>query len=96
MRQCINSLNTIKFKLDDIYESPLERKETGIIPHSSAKVIGATLKSVSYVYPDFGVRIICYDFMEYKNYSGSKNRRIRLEVQGYTHELARWINKNND
>ena len=96
MRQCINSLNTIKFKLDDIYESPLERKETGIIPHSSAKVIGATHKSVSYVYPDFGVRIICYNFMEYKNFSGPKNRRIRLEVQGYTHQLARWINKNND
>ena len=47
MRQCINSLNTIKFKLDNIYKSPLSRKETGIVPHSSARVIGATLKSVS-------------------------------------------------
>ena len=96
MRQCINNLNTIKFKLDIIHKSPLSRKETGIVPHSSARVIGATLKSVSYTYPDFGIRIICYDFTEYKNFSGPKNRRIRLEVQGYTHELGAWVNKNNN
>ena len=57
---------------------------------------GTTLKSVSYTYPDFGIRIICYDFTEYKNFSGPKNRRIRLEVQGYTHELGSWVNKNNN
>tara|TARA_Y100001970_G_scaffold52023_1_gene65745 strand:+ start:212 stop:838 length:627 start_codon:yes stop_codon:yes gene_type:complete len=96
MRQCINNLNSIKFRLDNIYNSPLKRNETGIIPHSSTRLIGATLKSVSYTYPDFGIRIICYDFTEYKNFSGPKNRSIRFELQGYTHELSSWVNKNNN
>tara|TARA_B100000575_G_scaffold286987_1_gene284572 strand:+ start:689 stop:1315 length:627 start_codon:yes stop_codon:yes gene_type:complete len=96
MRQCINNLNSIKFRLDNIYNSPLNRNETGIIPHSSTRLIGATLKSVSYTYPDFGIRIICYDFTEYKNFSGPKNRSIRFELQGYTHELSSWVNKNNN
>ena len=96
MRQCINNLNSFKFRLDNIYNSPLKRNETGLIPHSSTRLIGATLKSVSYTYPDFGIRIICYDFTEYKNFSGPKNRSIRFELQGYTHELSSWVNKNNN
>ncbi len=96
MRQCINNLNSFKFRLDNIYNLPLKRNETGIIPHSSTRLIGATLKSVSYTYPDFGIRIICYDFTEYKNFSGPKNRSIRFELQGYTHELSSWVNKNNN
>ena len=96
MRQCINNLNSFKFRLDNIYNTPLKRNETGIIPHSSTRLIGATLKSVSYTYPDFGIRIICYDFTEYKNFSGPKNRSIRFELQGYTHELSSWVNKNNN
>ena len=95
MRRCINDLNNIKFKFDNIFKSPLSRNVTGIIPHTSTRLPCSTHKSVSYTYPDFGIRIICYDFTEYKNYKGSKNRRIRLEVQGYTHELGTWINKNN-